>query len=55
MRMEFEELKKITKKEKSKEMRVFEWFEFIFWWIISQIVFLFPFILIAIGLIWMFK
>ena len=55
MRMEFEELKKITKKEKSTEMRVFQWFEFMFWWIISQIIFLSPLIIIAIGFIWRFK
>ncbi len=55
MKMEFEELERITKKEKSIEMGVFQWIEFVFWLIISQFFLLFPLIVIAIGIIWLGK
>ena len=55
MRMELEELEKITKKEKSTEMGSIEWFKFMFLWIISQVVFISPLIIIAIGILWMSK
>ena len=55
MRMELEELEKITKKEKSTEMGSIEWFKFMFLWIISQVIFISPLIIIAIGILWMSK
>jgi glycosyltransferase involved in cell wall biosynthesis len=55
MKMEFEELQKITKKGQITEMRIAQWIEFIFWWIISQMIFLFPLIMIAIGTIGLTK
>ena len=53
MKMEFEELQKITKKDKSTEMGIIQWSEFIFWLIISQVVFLIPLVVLIIGIIWM--
>jgi len=32
-----------------------EWFKFMFLWIISQVVFISPLIIIAIGILWMSK
>ena len=55
MKMEFEELQRITKKGQITEMGIVQWIEFIFWWIISQMIFLFPLIMIAIGTIWLTK
>ena len=49
--MEFEELKKITKKKKSTEMEIIHWIEFMFWWIMSQMIFLFPLIGIVIAIV----
>ena len=49
MKMEFEELQKITKKERLTEMGIIQWIEFIFWWVISQMIFLFPLIIILLG------
>jgi hypothetical protein len=51
MKMEFEELKKITKKKKSTEMEIIHWIEFMFWWIMSQMIFLFPLIGIVIAIV----
>jgi|SaaInl1SG_22_DNA_1037389.scaffolds.fasta_scaffold00014_14 hypothetical protein len=53
--MEFEELQKVTLKEKSTEMGIIKWLEFIFWWLISQMIFLFPLIIVVIGIIWITK
>ena len=53
MKMEFEELKKITKKEKFTKMGALQWIEFIFWWVVGQMIFLLPFIIIVIGIIWL--
>ena len=55
MKMEFEELKRITKKDKSTKMGITQWSLFIFWWIISQVIFLFPLIIISIGIMWFVK
>ena len=55
MKMEFEELQKVTLKEKSTEMGIIKWLEFIFWWLISQMIFLFPLIIVVIGIIWITK
>ena len=48
MRMSFEELQKITKKDNHREMGIFPFIEFIFWSLLSQIVLLFPLILISV-------
>tara|TARA_B110000967_G_C18893097_1_gene568707 strand:+ start:421 stop:963 length:543 start_codon:yes stop_codon:yes gene_type:complete len=53
MKMEFEELKKITKKKKHTEMGVLQWCQFIIWILISQFMFLFPLIVFITILIWM--
>jgi hypothetical protein len=55
MKMEFEALQQITKKEKSVEMGIIQWTQFIFWLLISQIIFLFPLIIIIFGIIWLKK
>ena len=55
MKMEFVELQRITKKGQITEMGIIQWIEFIFWWIISQMIFLFPLIMIVIGTIWLTK
>ena len=55
MKMEFEELQKITKKEESTEMGIIQWIEFIFWCVISQMIFLFPLIIVVIGIIWIIR
>ena len=55
MKMEFEELLKITKKDKTTELGVIQWIGFIFWWLISQMIFLFPLIIVVIGIIWMIR
>lgn len=55
MKMEFDRLVEITKKEKNTEMGIWQWAEFIIWSFISQIVLLFPFILGIIGLIWIIR
>lgn len=50
MSMEYEHLIKITTKNKTTKMGLVQWFSFLFWCLISQIVLLFPLILLA--LIW---
>ena len=55
MRMEFEELKSITKKQKQTEMGVLQWSQFLMWVLISQLVFLFPFVVFIIGILWIKK
>lgn len=50
MKMEYSELIRITKKEKTTEMNVIQWTKFLLWIITSQIIFLFPLIAIGIGL-----
>ena len=47
MKMEFEELERLTTKNSIKEMYVLEWFTFLFWIIISQMIFLFPLIFVV--------
>ena len=39
MKMEFDQLVELTRKEKRKEMGVFQWTKFIFWALLSQIIF----------------
>lgn len=51
MKIEFEELVKITQKEKTTEMGVLQWSQFVFWVLISQIIFLFPLLIAIVGMI----
>jgi len=53
MKMEFDRLVEITKKERHIEIGVWQWAEFIFWSIISQIILLLPFALGIIGILWL--
>ncbi len=55
MKMEYDQLVRITKKEQFTEMRILQWFQFLFWSFISQVIFLFPFLTIIIGIIWLTK
>ncbi|WP_298782245.1 hypothetical protein [uncultured Polaribacter sp.] len=48
LKLSITELKKIIKKEKTKKLN---WFSFLFWCLISEIIFLFPFLILAIFLI----
>ena len=48
MRMSFEELQKVTKKDNYTEMGTLQFIEFIFWSVLSQMVLLFPLILISV-------
>jgi hypothetical protein len=50
MKMEYSELIRITKKEKTTEINVIQWTKFLLWIITSQIIFLFPLIAIRFGL-----
>ena len=55
MRMEFEELKSITKKQKQTEMGVLQWSQFLMRVLISQLLFLFPLVVLVIGILWIKK
>ncbi|MGB1451253.1 MAG: hypothetical protein ACPG7E_06035, partial [Marinirhabdus sp.] len=55
MKMEFDRLVEITKKEQHTKMGFLQWAAFLFWSFIGQIVLLSPFILVIIGLIWAFR
>jgi hypothetical protein len=55
IKTEYSQLIKITTKEKTIKMGIVEWIQFLFWLLISQIIFLFPFILIIWGIIWLKK
>ena len=55
LKMEFEELRNITKMEKITEMGTFQWIQFVFWGLVSQVIFLFPLLIIGLGLMWMIK
>ena len=52
MKMEFEKLIEISRKEKTTSMGVLQWVEFLLWILISQIVFLFPLLIVMSGIIW---
>lgn len=54
MSMEFIDLVKITQKKGSTKMTIFRKIQFIMWLLISQVVFLFPFLLV-IFVIWFFN
>ena len=45
MKMEFDQLVELTRKEKKKEMVVFQWIKLIFWVLFSHILFLYHFYL----------
>lgn len=55
MKMEFDKLVKITRKVKTTEFGILQWFDFFFWILISQMVFLFPLLIAIIGIIWLVK
>jgi len=55
MRRDFEELKSITKKPNHTEMGFLQWSQFLMWILISQLVFLFPFVVFIIGILWIKK
>ncbi|NME68218.1 hypothetical protein [Flammeovirga aprica] len=50
MKMELEELKRLIHKEKKTKMSVMHWIQFVFWCIVSEVVFLFPLLLIGVGI-----
>lgn len=54
MKMEYDQLVAITKKEKNTEMGIWQWTIFLFCSLISQVVLLFPFVIGITGLIWLF-
>lgn len=55
MKMEYSELIRITKKERKTEMKSLQWAKFLFWTLTSQIIFLFPFLVIVIGFLYILK
>ena len=55
MKMELDELREITQKEKLTRMGVLQWLVFLFWSLISQIIFLFPLIIVILGLFWILE
>ncbi len=55
MKMEFNKLVEITRKEKVTKMGVFQWVQFLFWILICQMIFLFPLLIVIIGIIWIIK
>ena len=55
MKIEYDQLIKITTKEKTIEIGIVEWIQFLFWLLISQIIFLFPLILIITSIIYLKK
>ena len=55
MKTEYDQLIKITTKEKNIEIGIVEWIQFLFWLLISQIIFLFPLILIIASIVYLKK
>lgn len=55
MKMEFDKLVENTRKEKTTKMGILQWTKFLFWILVSQIVFIFPFLIVLIGIIWVLK
>lgn len=51
MRMEYEDLIKLTKKSHQKSMEFLQWIQFFFWVLVSEIAFLFPLMLILFVLL----
>jgi len=54
MKMELDELINITKKEKQTKMTFIKWVEFLFWILISQIVFFTPLIVLVLIILFTF-
>lgn len=52
MEMELDELIRITEKEKNIKIGIWQWLQFSLWIFISQVILLFPFVLILLGFIW---
>ena len=55
MKIEYDQLINISTKEKTIEIGITEWLQFLFWLLISQIIFLFPLILIITSIIYLKK
>ena len=55
MKMELDELERITRKSNPIEMEIVQWLQFIFWIFISEVVSLFPFLLLLSGIFWLIK
>jgi len=55
VKIEYDQLINITTKEKTIEIGITEWLQFLFWVLISQIIFLFPLILIITSIIYLKK
>ena len=55
MKMDFNKLVEITAKDKTSDMGFLQWIQFIFWIVISQIIFLFPLVILTIGFGWFLK
>ena len=55
MKIEYDQLIQIITKEKNIEIGIVEWIQFLFWLLISQIIFLFPLILIIVSIIYLKK
>ena len=55
MKMGFNKLVEITAKDKTSDMGFLQWSQFIFWIAISQIIFLFPLVILTIGFGWFLK
>lgn len=51
LNLSIDELKQLITKKKPTKMNVFQWCIFIFWILISEIIFLFPFLLIIVLLL----
>ncbi|WP_299888465.1 hypothetical protein [uncultured Lacinutrix sp.] len=49
MKMELNQLKTITKKEKTIKMGIWQWTQFLFWSVMSQIVLFIPLFILIIG------
>ena len=55
MKMEYDQLVQIAKKERNTEMKILQWIQFMFWSLISQVIFLFPLLFIIFGVVWLKK
>ncbi len=53
MKMEFDHLIKITEKKEKTRMGILQWFQFLFWIIVSQTIFIFPLLLVIFGIYWL--
>ena len=55
MKLEFDQLINITTKEKTTQIVIIDYLQFLFWVVISQLIFLFPLILIITSIIYLKK